>query len=68
MSVIDGARVLVVDDDPGMSSLLERLLATEGYAVCLAADAASALEAVASHNPDVILLDVVFPGGDGSFW
>ena len=65
MSVIDGARVLVVDDDPGVSGVLERLLTTEGYSVCVAADAASALEAVASHNPDVILLDVVFPGGDG---
>ena len=65
MSVIDGARVLVVDDDPSVSRLLERLLTTEGYSVCVAVDAASALEAVASHNPDVILLDVVFPGGDG---
>lgn len=65
MSVIDGARVLVVDDDPGVSSLLTRLLTTEGYSVCVAADAASALEAVASHNPDVILLDVVLPDGDG---
>jgi len=65
MKVIDGARVLVVDDDPGVSGVFERLLTTEGYSVCVAADAASALEAVASHNPDVILLDVVFPGGDG---
>ena len=65
MSVIDGARVLVVDDDTGVSGVLERLLTTEGYSVCVAADAASALEAVARHNPDVILLDVVFPGGDG---
>ena len=65
MSVIDGARVLVVDDDTGVSGVLERLLTTEGYSVCVAADAASALEAVASHNPDVILLDVIFPGGDG---
>jgi putative two-component system response regulator len=64
MSVIDG-RVLVVDDDPGMSGLLVRLLTSEGYAVCVAADAAAAREAVASHNPDVILLDVVFPDGDG---
>jgi cyclic di-GMP phosphodiesterase len=65
MSVIDGARVLVVDDDPGVSSLLTRLLTTEGYSVCVAGDAASALESVASHDPDVILLDVVLPDGDG---
>ncbi len=65
MGVIDGARVLVIDDDPGVSTLLERMLTKEGYSVCVAGDAASALEAVASHKPDVILLDVVFPGGDG---
>ena len=59
------ARVLVVDDDPGVSSLLERVLTKEGYDVAVAADAASALAGVASHNPDVILMDVVFPGADG---
>jgi putative two-component system response regulator len=64
-NMITGARVLVVDDDPGVSALLERLLTKDGYSVCVAADAASALAAVASHNPDVILLDVVFPGSDG---
>lgn len=65
MTAIDGARVLVVDDDPGMSGLLERLLTKEGYSVHVAADAASAGVSVASYNPDVILLDVVFPGADG---
>jgi putative two-component system response regulator len=65
MTGIDGARVLVVDDDPGMSGLLERLLTKEGYSVHVAADAASAAVEVANHSPDVILLDVVFPGADG---
>jgi putative two-component system response regulator len=59
------ARVLVIDDDPGVSGLLERLLTREGYDVEVRADAASALAGVASHNPDVILMDVVFPGSDG---
>jgi putative two-component system response regulator len=58
-------RVLVVDDDPGVSGLLERLLTKEGYDVEVRADAASALAGVVSHNPDVILMDVVFPGSDG---
>jgi putative two-component system response regulator len=65
MTAIDGARVLVVDDDPGISGLLERLLTKEGYSVYVAADAGAVGVAVASHNPDVILLDVVFPGADG---
>ncbi len=65
MNAAEPIRVLVVDDDPGVSRLLERLLTQEGYAVSVAEDAASALAGVESHTPDVILLDVVFPGSDG---
>jgi len=65
MNSPDTIRVLVVDDDPAVSTLLERLLTHEGYAVHLAADAPSTLAAVASHNPDVVLLDVMLPGGNG---
>ena len=59
------ARVLVVDDDTNVSNMLERLLTKEGYLVEVRADAESALAGVISHNPDVILLDVNFPGSDG---
>src|SRR5688500_12235265 len=61
----DTTRVLVVDDDPAMSTLLERLLTHAGYAVHKAVDAESTFAAVASYNPDVILLDIVFPGSNG---
>jgi putative two-component system response regulator len=61
----DNGRVLVVDDDPGVLALLSRLLAHDGYLVHVAGDVESALAGVAAHNPDVILLDVMFPGGDG---
>ena len=61
----DTTRVLVVDDEAAVSTLLERLLTREGYAVHVAADGESALAEVADFNPDVILLDVVFPGGGG---
>jgi putative two-component system response regulator len=57
--------VLVVDDDPGITSLLSRLLAHEGYLVSVAGDAEAALTSVATDDPDVILLDVTFPGADG---
>ena len=57
--------MLVVDDDPGITSLLSRLLAHEGYLVNVAGDAEAALTSVATDNPDVILLDVTFPGADG---
>jgi putative two-component system response regulator len=61
----DHGRVLVVDDDPGISALLARLLTHAGYVVHVAGDAEAALAGVATHNPDVILLDVVFPGANG---
>jgi putative two-component system response regulator len=59
------ARVLIVDDEPGISTLLERLLITRGYAVGIATDGATALTAIVKNPPDVILLDVVMPGMDG---
>lgn len=65
MSNPDIPRVLVVDDDAAISTLLERFLTHAGYAVQKAADAPSTFAAVASYNPDVILLDVVFPGSNG---
>ena len=65
MTATDARRVLIVDDDPGVSKLLGRLLTHHGYSVLLAGDYESAIAGVASHNPDVILLDVVFPGADG---
>lgn len=65
MTVTDSTRVLVVDDELAITTLLERLLTHEGYSVRVAADVDSALSAVASYHPDVILLDVVFPGGNG---
>jgi putative two-component system response regulator len=65
MTNMPPARVLVVDDDPGVASLLERLLTKEGYVVEVRTDAESALAGVVSQKPDVILLDVIFPGADG---
>jgi putative two-component system response regulator len=59
------ARVLVVDDDPHVTSLLERLMRKEGHVVDVAGDGAACLEAVAAHPPDLILLDVVLPQLDG---
>lgn len=65
MPDIDTTRVLVVDDEPAVTTLLDRLLSSEGYSVRIAADAASAISEVSGFRPDIILLDVVFPGGSG---
>jgi putative two-component system response regulator len=59
------AQILVVDDDPAIVELLRRMLTREGYAVVAAADGQQALEQVAAHRPDLVLLDVTMPLMDG---
>jgi putative two-component system response regulator len=60
-----GRRVLVVDDSPGFTDLLRRLLTSEGYGVDVVHDGEAAIAAVAARRPDVILLDVEIPGRSG---
>jgi two-component system OmpR family response regulator len=58
-------RLLVVEDEPKMASLLDRALVREGYAVDLAASGVEALWAVAESNYDAIVLDAMIPPPDG---
>ena len=58
-------RVLVVDDEPLVRGLLNRLLTMEGYEVVEAEDGASAIELMAKEPPDLVLLDVMLPARDG---
>ena len=60
-----GPRILVVDDDTSVRTLLRRLLTTEGYAVDEAGDGPGALAKVAEQVPDLVLLDIMMPGQDG---
>ena len=62
---MSGARILVVDDDPAILRAVGRSLAGRGYTVSRAADAASALAEARDGRPEVILLDLVLPDGDG---
>jgi signal transduction histidine kinase len=59
------ARILIVDDDARNRTLLEILLASEGYQLSTATGGLDALAKVASQPPDLILLDVMMPGMDG---
>jgi len=63
--VVDGPRILVVDDDATVRTLLRRMLTIEGYDVDEAADGPSALEKVTGWAPDLLLLDIMMPGQDG---
>ena len=59
------ARVLVVDDDPGVLSGLRRAFVLEGYDVEVAEDGETAIAKASSQAPDLVVLDVMLPGLDG---
>jgi CheY-like chemotaxis protein len=58
-------RVLVVDDDSSLRSLLRILFATSGYDVTVAAHGEQALERIAERDFDIILLDLEMPVMNG---
>jgi putative two-component system response regulator len=62
---VTGRRVLVVDDNPFIASLLKHGLTAEGYQVSIAQDGLEALACVAGTQPDLILLDVDLPHVSG---
>lgn len=57
--------VLVIDDEPGIRNVLKRALTRAGHACVGAADAAEGLEYARASRPDVIVLDIDLPDGDG---
>jgi CheY-like chemotaxis protein len=57
--------VLLVDDDNVFLLTIGVRLKSMGYTVCTAKDAATAISVVRKTNPDVIVLDVSLPAGDG---
>ena len=58
-------RILIADDEPNILISLEFLMKREGFDVEVAVDGEAALEAIAAHVPDLILLDVMLPKKDG---
>lgn len=59
-------RVLIVEDEPDLADPLAYLLRREGFEVEIAEDGPAALDAFASHAPDIILLDLMLPGMPGT--
>lgn len=58
-------RILVIEDDPGMRGVLRVLLEAEQYRIIEAATSARALTEARSHRPDLMLVDLGLPDGDG---
>ena len=58
-------RILVVDDEPDILSVLVYHLSREGYRVATAVNGPGALSTAESERPDLIILDLMLPGMDG---
>ena len=59
------SKILVVDDEVQIRTLLSRMLELEGYEVCQAGDCRTALKQLEFQSPDVALCDVFLPDGNG---
>lgn len=58
-------RIAIIEDDPDISSMLEKLLRMDGFEVTVFPDGRPALPVLRSGNYDAAILDVMLPGKDG---
>src|ERR1700726_4402219 len=62
---MDRTKILVVDDNPTIRKGLSIRLRANGYEVLFAEDAISATAALVTERPDLVILDLGLPAGDG---
>jgi len=60
------SKILIVEDDPGICTFLRATLVSDGYDAIVVTSGRSALEMIASHCPDCVLLDLGLPDMDGN--
>lgn len=58
-------RILVIEDDPVSSRLMEYALEKQGYQVVTASNGLEGLKKVRAEGPDLVILDIMLPGMDG---
>ncbi|MEM8641598.1 MAG: response regulator [Cyanobacteria bacterium P01_G01_bin.54] len=58
-------KILVVDDEPAVRRILTTRLSMAGYSITTAADGEEAIEKFTLESPDLVILDVMLPKGDG---
>jgi len=62
---VDTAKILVIDDEPEITEIVETFLSEAGYTVAVINTPQEAVEKARAFKPDVILLDIMMPGMDG---
>ena len=62
---MDKKKILIVDDDQDLAMGLRVRLRANNYATVLATDAVSAISQAIKETPDLVLLDLGLPAGDG---
>jgi len=58
-------KVLIVDDEPSIIVAIQFLMEQSGYETIVAFSGEEAIEAVAKHHPDLVVLDIMLPVVDG---
>lgn len=57
--------ILLIDDDPNILGVFEATLAEQGYVLHTAVNGSEGLDLARRHRPDLIISDILMPGGDG---
>jgi DNA-binding response OmpR family regulator len=63
--MIDSARILIVDDEKPIATLLAQTFEQEGHLVANALDGIDCMNKMASFRPDVVIMDIMMPKLDG---
>ena len=59
------ARILIIDDEPEITEIVETFLTEAGYKVAVENSPLKAVSKAIKFKPDVVLLDIMMPGSDG---
>jgi DNA-binding response OmpR family regulator len=59
------SKILIVDDDPGLLTMLQLMLRLEGYDAIVCGEPQLVVDTMTRETPDLVLLDALMPGLDG---
>jgi DNA-binding response OmpR family regulator len=59
------AKILIIDDDPGMRRTVSRILASAGHEVIEASDGLEGVDLFRKNHPDIVVTDIIMPNKEG---